>query len=101
MSGSGSPKTRHHRETVAFQRAARQLATRVRTLRVSHSWTIEFTAESVGVEPAHVRRIEAAKANPTLAVLLSIAQAFSLTLSELLEDSSNSHRGPRRARPAR
>ena len=45
--------------------------------------TLEYRT-AFGVEPAHVRRIESAAANPSLAILISIAKALDLTVSELL-----------------
>lgn len=47
-------------------------------------WTVEQAAEAYRVEPAQVRRMESGKANPSLAVLTSIASALSLPVSELL-----------------
>jgi transcriptional regulator with XRE-family HTH domain len=55
-------------------------------MRREHGWTIEQAAERFGVEPAHVRRIEGADANPSLAVLVSIARAFGLAVSDLLRE---------------
>jgi transcriptional regulator with XRE-family HTH domain len=62
------------------------LAKRVRELRAERNWTIERAAEEIGVEPAHVRRIEGDddEVNPSLAVLVSLAHAFDLSVSELL-----------------
>ncbi len=40
----------------------------------------------MGIEPAHVRRIEAATANPSLAVLVSVARALGLSVTALLSD---------------
>ncbi len=56
----------------------------MRNLRAERRWTIEFAAGRFGVEPAHVRRIEAATGNPSLAVLVSVAEAFDMSVSELL-----------------
>jgi transcriptional regulator with XRE-family HTH domain len=80
----GTAKTLHHRETARFRRVASLLARRVRQLRGVREWTIEMAAERFDVEPAHVRRIESGKANPSLAVLVSVAAALGLTVSELL-----------------
>jgi transcriptional regulator with XRE-family HTH domain len=38
----------------------------------------------MGVEPAHVRRMEQGSANPSLAVLVSVADAFGMSVAELL-----------------
>ena len=53
-------------------------------MRTAREWTIEAAAERMGVEPAHVRRIESGTANPSLAVLVSVADAFGMTVPELL-----------------
>jgi transcriptional regulator with XRE-family HTH domain len=82
--GKSSPKTLHHRETPRFRRLARVLARRLRDLRTGRGWTIEQAAERMEVEPAHVGRMESGAANPSLAVLASVAHAFGLTVSELL-----------------
>jgi len=55
----------------------------LRELRQDRGWTIEEASERYGVEPAHVRRIEAGRTNPSLATLLSIADAFSTDLADL------------------
>lgn len=68
------------------------LARRLRELRTERAWTIEEAAERIGVEPAHVRRIESGAANPSLAVLVSIAHAFGMPLSELLAEASEGKR---------
>jgi len=81
-----SPKTLHHRETPAFRKTADRLARRFRALRGAKKWTIEVAAERCNIEPAHVRRIEGARANPSLAVLVSVARAFGLTVAQLLEE---------------
>ena len=40
----------------------------------------------MGVEPAHVRRIEAGTANPSLALLVSIAKALGISVTALLSE---------------
>jgi|SRR5580693_6667868 DNA-binding XRE family transcriptional regulator len=79
----GIPKTAHHRETPAFRRTVAQLGVRLRELRQARGWTVEEASERYGVEPAHVRRIEAGRTNPSLATLLSIADAVSTELADL------------------
>jgi DNA-binding XRE family transcriptional regulator len=80
----GIPKTAHHRESAAFRRVATQLGHRVRELRVEAGWTVEEAAERFGIEPAHVRRIEAGRTNPSLATLVSIAHGFDSDVVSLL-----------------
>jgi transcriptional regulator with XRE-family HTH domain len=81
-------RTRHHRETGEFRDAAVALGRALTALRRERGWTVETAAEHFGVEPAFVRRVEAARTNPSLAVIVSIATAFGLRLEELLRDSS-------------
>lgn len=55
-------------------------------MRHDRGLTIDAASEAAGVEPMTWYRLEARKANPTLAVLASLAAAFGLTVPELLED---------------
>ncbi len=68
---------------MAFGRAAAQLGRQLKERRQKLEWTVEEAAERYGIEPAHVRRIEAGRTNPSLATLLSIADALSTELAEL------------------
>jgi transcriptional regulator with XRE-family HTH domain len=83
---AGIPKTLLHRQAMAFRRVALSLGHQVRTMRQAHGWTVEQAAEHFGIEPAHVRRIEAGRTNPSLAVLVSIAGALGVPLSDLLSE---------------
>jgi DNA-binding XRE family transcriptional regulator len=85
-SRSGITKTAHHRQSAAFGRVAAQLGRQLRERRARLGWTVEEAAERYGVEPAHVRRIEAGRTNPSLATLLSVAEALSVDLSELFAE---------------
>lgn len=85
VSGASS-KTAHHRSQPGFRRLSRLLARRIRALREARGWTIEQAAERFQVEPAHVRRIEGANANPSLAVIASIARAFGVPVSALVDE---------------
>jgi two-component system cell cycle sensor histidine kinase/response regulator CckA len=55
-------------------------------LRRERGWTVEEAAGRFGVEPAFVRRIEAGRTNPSLAVIVSIAKAYGVPLQALLRD---------------
>ena len=79
-------KTLHHRETASFRKIAVQLGRRVREQRQDRGWTVEEASERFGIEPAHVRRIEAGRTNPSLATLVSIARALSLDLNDLFDE---------------
>lgn len=82
----GIPKTAHHRQSAAFGRVAAQLGRHLRDRRQKRGWTVEEASERYGIEPAHVRRIEAGRTNPSLATLLSIADALSMDLAELFAE---------------
>lgn len=83
---ANAPKTLQHRQTAAFRQISRRLAKRVRQLRAQRGWTQERAAEKMGVEPAHVRRIEAGTANPSPALLVSIAKALGISVTALLSE---------------
>ena len=72
------------RESAAFRRVAVQLGRRVRSLRQELGWSVEKAAERFGIEPAHVRRVEAGRTNPSLATLVGIAQGLSTDVVDLL-----------------
>lgn len=81
----GIPKTAHHRESATFRRVAVQLGRRVHELRKELGWTVEEASERFGIEPAHVRRIEAGRTNPSLATLVSIAHGLGTDVITLLK----------------
>jgi transcriptional regulator with XRE-family HTH domain len=81
---SSIPKTLIHRQAAAFRRAALVLGHNVRLLRQAQGWTVEQASEHFGIEPAHIRRIESGRTNPSLAVLVSIAGALGVALSDLV-----------------
>jgi len=61
------------------------LGRRVKQLRAGRGWSLEAMASASGVSRSMLSQIEREQANPTLAVTLRIAQAFSMTLGELLQ----------------
>ena len=64
---------------------SRHLGARVKHLRSARGWSLEALANASGVSRSMLSQIEREEANPTLAVTLRIARAFSLALGELLE----------------
>ena len=80
-------RTRHHRETVEFRYVVLALGRALQSLRRERGWTVEEAAGRFGVEPAFVRRIEAGRTNPSLALLVSIATAFGVRVEDLFRDS--------------
>ena len=63
----------------------RHLGHRVKQLRSDRGWSLEALATASGVSRSMLSQIEREQANPTLAVTLRIAQAFGMTLGELLQ----------------
>jgi transcriptional regulator with XRE-family HTH domain len=61
------------------------LAARLRRLRAARGWTQRATALRIGVGAAVLRRLESGAANPSLAVLVSVARAYGIPLRQLLE----------------
>ena len=66
----------------------RHLGRRVKQLRTDRGWSLEALASASGVSRSMLSQIEREQANPTLAVTLRIAQAFAMTLGELLQAPS-------------
>ncbi|MBI4326670.1 MAG: helix-turn-helix transcriptional regulator [Chloroflexi bacterium] len=64
---------------------SRHLGSRVKHLRTGRGWSLEALAAASGVSRSMLSQIEREQANPTLAVTLRIAQAFGMTLGDLLE----------------
>lgn len=78
-------RRRRPRERRPFHRVARVLGQRIRDLRVARGWTQRYAALHIGIGAAGVRRMETGLANPSLAVLVSVARAFGVPLDALLE----------------
>ncbi len=64
---------------------SRHLGARVKELRSQRNWSLEALANASGVSRSMLSQIEREQANPTLAVTLRIAQAFGMSLGDLLE----------------
>jgi transcriptional regulator with XRE-family HTH domain len=69
----------------------RVLCSRVRELRKKRGWTLEQMSAACGVSRSMLSEIERQRANPTLAVAYRIAQAFGISLGELVEMPSVAH----------
>ncbi len=78
---------------MAFERdsnidpATQALCERVTKLRKKNKLTLDQLASISGVSRSMLSQIERGKANPTLAVTFRIAQAFSITIGELVDHS--------------
>jgi len=73
-----------------YDHAAEVLCQRVTELRKKNKLTLNELASLSGVSRSMLSQIERGKANPTLAVAFRIAQAFDMSLGELVEDSNAS-----------
>jgi transcriptional regulator with XRE-family HTH domain len=62
-----------------------QLCRRVRELRKKRNWTLEEMSAACGVSRSMLSEIERQHANPTLAVAFRIAQAFGMSLGDLVQ----------------
>ncbi|MBI5084412.1 MAG: helix-turn-helix transcriptional regulator [Acidobacteria bacterium] len=69
---------------------AAHLAARLRELRAGRNWSLEALSRASGVSRSMLSQIERNRVNPTLAVTLSIARAFGLSIGEFLEMPSAS-----------
>ena len=63
----------------------RHFGSRVKQLRTSRGWSLEALANASGVSRSMLSEIEREQANPTLAVTMRIAQAFGMSLGDLLQ----------------
>jgi len=68
--------------------AAQRLCQRVIELRQQNGLTLDQLAGTSGVSRSMLSQIERGQANPTLAVTYRIAQAFGLSIGELVDDPS-------------
>jgi transcriptional regulator with XRE-family HTH domain len=64
------------------------LGRRVKKLRADRGWSLEELAAASGVSRSMLSEIERERANPTLSVTYRIAQAFGLTLQDLIETAA-------------
>jgi len=70
--------------TDSADRVSTELCRRVRELRQARGWSLEALSNACGVSRSMLSQIERNEANPTLAVTVRIAQAFGVTLAELV-----------------
>lgn len=64
---------------------SKALGKRVRQLRMSKKWTLEDLAFRASMHVTYLSSIEHGDRNPTLNVLVGIAEALSISVSKLLE----------------
>lgn len=62
-----------------------QLGERIRMLRVNRGWTLEQLATRARLSKSYLSRLEDGDRQPSIAALLSVAQAFGVSLHALFE----------------
>ena len=67
-----------------------EVCRKVRELRTARGWSLDSLSAASGVSKSMLSQIERNEANPTLAVTARIAQAFGLSLGELVDSPSAS-----------
>ena len=75
-----SPRTKDPVDAVSSH-----LCRRIKQLRTERGWSLEALSRTCGVSRSMLSQIERNQANPTLAVTFRIAQAFGITLGDLVE----------------
>src|SRR6476660_6971728 len=81
----GKKRKTSQARTVPEDAITRHLGGRVKHLRGARGWSLEALSNGSGVSRSMLTQIERDRANPTLAVTLRIAQAFGMSLGDLLE----------------
>jgi DNA-binding XRE family transcriptional regulator len=69
-----------------YNRVAVTIAQAVHRLRTERSWTLDELAARSGISRRLIVQMEQAQANPSIGTLLRLADAFEVTLSELLPE---------------
>ena len=62
-----------------------RLGTRLRSLRTERDWTLEELSKRADLSPPYLSRLEAGERQPSLAALISMAQAFEIPIAALFE----------------
>ncbi len=92
MTGKTNRQERAPSADCAETKLGQTLCGRVRELRKKRGWTLEEMSAACGVSRSMLSEIERGTANPTLAVAYRVAQAFEMSLGELVEQPAATHR---------
>jgi transcriptional regulator with XRE-family HTH domain len=85
MAATKAKKKEESSATTDDTAVASQVCRRVGELRKRKGWTLEEMSAACGVSRSMLSEIERGRANPTLAVAYRIAQAFGMSLGELVD----------------
>jgi transcriptional regulator with XRE-family HTH domain len=80
-----SRSTQTPAEPAPSDQVTQHLGARVKELRSDRGWSLEALANASRVSRSMLSQIEREKANPTLAVAMRIAQAFGMSLGDLVQ----------------
>lgn len=83
-------KTRSQPAAAEVDQVSTEVCRKVRELRTARGWSLDSLSAACGVSKSMLSQIERNAANPTLAVTVRIAQAFGLSLGELVDSPSAS-----------
>ena len=72
-------------ESQSAEDVSRHVCRRIHELRQKLGWSLDVLSQASGVSRSMLSQIEREQANPTLAVTLRIAQAFGMSIGELVE----------------
>ena len=89
ISNRSNPVADTQGEKTNDQNLNRVLCNRVTELRKSHKFTLDQLATLSGVSRSMLSQIERGQANPTLAITFRIANAFGLSIGELVESTAS------------
>ena len=69
-----------------------RLGTRLHSLRSERNWTLEELSKRADLSPPYLSRLEAGERQPSLAALISLAQAFEIPIAALFEQGQPANR---------
>ena len=69
----------------AAEAVSDQLCKRIKDLRAERGWSLDALSKACGVSRSMLSQIERHRANPTLVVMFRIAQAFGMSLGQLVD----------------
>jgi transcriptional regulator with XRE-family HTH domain len=83
--GARKQRSRPARAALPARAVSDQLCRRLKQLRLGQGWSLDALSRACGVSRSMLSQIERNRVNPTLVVLFRIAQAFGMSLGQLVE----------------
>jgi transcriptional regulator with XRE-family HTH domain len=72
----------------SIERSFDVLASRLKDARHQRGWTLDQLASMTGVSKPHLARMESGQRQPSLSVLISLAQVFEVPIASLLDEEA-------------